>query len=290
MEKILLDYTEDSEIKIFNWSTGNEYVFKGLSGIRAFFTGLFADLADLSGLAAPVVDVLEDSVFLVWQCPTSGVDLATDTFIFDKTTGKIMKQNIACLQPGAPADGPKPVNTAPTGGVVQASWDNHFAAFGAQDVPKILLDYTGTSQVTVYDATTGKKSVYTGLTEIEECFTELFAALPDLSSLGAPVVQVEEGPFGMVYLVWECPSSGFTHATDTFMFEAETGKIDKQMVARKAGAIPRCRSNISCTRRTSRTLSVTATSVLTMISMAAVERSTGQSICVIFFFFSPVNN
>ena len=97
-------------------------------------------------------------------------------------------------------------------------------------MPKILLDYTGTSQVTVYDATTGKKSVYTGLTEIEECFTELFAALPDLSSLGAPVVQVEEGPFGMVYLVWECPSSGFTHATDTFMFEAETGKIDKQMV------------------------------------------------------------
>ena len=34
----------------------------------------------------------------------------------------------------------------------------------------------------------------------------------------------------MVFLVWRCPSSGFTHVTDTFLFD-EDGKIAKQNIA-----------------------------------------------------------
>ena len=44
----------------------------------------------------------------------------------------------------------------------------------------------------------------------------------------------------MVFLVWRCPSSGYYHATDTFLFDA-AGKIAKQNVvimkpAAEAGA------------------------------------------------------
>ena len=34
---------------------------------------------------------------------------------------------------------------------VQAAWDNHFAAFGAQDVDKIMLDYTDQSVLKAWD-------------------------------------------------------------------------------------------------------------------------------------------
>ena len=69
----------------------------GLAGVRKFFEGLFAQLSDLSALAAPVVDVQESDrsqVFLVWSCASSGVVSATDTFTFDEA-GKIKNQNVA---------------------------------------------------------------------------------------------------------------------------------------------------------------------------------------------------
>ncbi|CAN0001082.1 unnamed protein product, partial [Sphacelaria rigidula] len=52
--------------------------------VRSLFTGLFKVLSDTSDLAAPVIDVSEDSkmVFLVWKCPASGFPTATDTFVF----------------------------------------------------------------------------------------------------------------------------------------------------------------------------------------------------------------
>merc|ERR1712164_107880 len=92
--------------------------------------------------------------------------------------------------------------TAPAGGPVQASWDNHFAAFG-------------------------------GLAGVKELFTGLFKDLHDTSGLAAPAIRVEEaseGIAGSVFLVWRCPTSGFTHVTDTFLFD-EDGKIAKQNIA-----------------------------------------------------------
>jgi len=40
---------------------------------------------------------------------------------------------------------------APPATVVAPAWDNHFSAFGAQDVDKIMLDYTEESQIVVYN-------------------------------------------------------------------------------------------------------------------------------------------
>merc|ERR1712070_524661 len=108
----------------------------GLEAIRGCFTGLFQKLDDLSELSAPVIDVEEGSaaggrghVFLTWKCPSSGVAHATDTFIFDEND-KIVRQNVV-LQTMTPTAGKS------GGASTTASWDNHFAAFGAQDVDKI---------------------------------------------------------------------------------------------------------------------------------------------------------
>ena len=43
-------------------------------------------------------------------------------------------------------------------GSVQAAWDNHFSAFGEQDLDKIMLDYTEDSLLRLYDFTTSNKT------------------------------------------------------------------------------------------------------------------------------------
>ena len=101
--QILKDYTEKSVIKVYDQITGELAEFKGLKGVKELFTGLFKDLHDTSGLAAPAIRVdagsegIAGSVFLVWRCPTSSFTHVTDTFLFDED-GKIAKQNIACIK------------------------------------------------------------------------------------------------------------------------------------------------------------------------------------------------
>ena len=202
-------------------------------GAKECFTGLFAALSDLSGLAAPEIHVEEGNpkaVFLIWRCPSSGFVHCTDTFLFNDA-GKIVRQTVCILNEGAPA-GKAPLCTEPQGGPVQASWDNHFAAVGAQDVDKILLDYTEKSTIKVYNQVTDELVEFKGLKAVKECFTSLFKDLSDLSGLAPPAIRVEEateGKAGMGFLVWRCPSSGYNHATDTFLFDA-AGKIAKQNV------------------------------------------------------------
>ena len=95
-------------IKVYDQITGELAEFKGLSGVKELFTGLFKDMPDLSGLAAPAVRVEEATegkagmVFLVWRCPSSGYNHATDTFLFD-AAGKIAKQNVVIMKPAAEA-------------------------------------------------------------------------------------------------------------------------------------------------------------------------------------------
>jgi len=234
VSKVLLDYCEQSKIVVYNWHDDTETEFNGISGAKECFTGLFAALPDLSGLAAPEIHVEEGnpkSVFLIWRCPSSGVAHCTDTFLFDDA-GKIVRQYIVQLTEGAPA-GKAPLCTEPQGGKVQASWDNHFAAFGGQDVDKILKDYTEKSVIKVYDQITGELAEFKGLKGVKELFTGLFKDLHDTSGLAAPAIRVDpgsEGIAGSVFLVWRCPTSGFTHVTDTFLFD-EDGKIAKQNIA-----------------------------------------------------------
>ena len=109
----------------------------------------------------------------------------------------------------------------------KAAWDNHFSAFGAQDLGKILLDYTEQSEVIVWDTNTGTRSDFKGLAGVRNLFTGLFAKLSDLSTLAAPLIEVQESS-GMVFLVWECPGCGYEKVTDTFIFK--NGKILRQNI------------------------------------------------------------
>ena len=117
---------------------------------------------------------------------------------------------------------------------VQAAWDNHFEAFGEQDLEKIMLDYDETSIAKVYNSVDGSKTDFVGVQEIREMFTKLFEDLFDLKTLEAPVVEVDESR-KTVFLVWKCPGCGFATATDTFVFGPDF-KIKSQhiVVAREA--------------------------------------------------------
>jgi len=237
LAKILLDYTEASVARVYDYTDMSLKRYDGISGMTNLFTGLFQKLSDLSGLDAPVVKVEQwpggGQVFLVWRCPTSGMPLVTDTFVFDQGF-KILRQNIVVFA-GPGADAPEAHDIADSSDEtdksgVQASWDNHFAAFGGQDVDKILLDYTEASVVRVYDFEEKGLATYKGLRGAKDLFTGLFAQLTDLSGLKAPVVRVEQWPGGgQVFLVWLCPTSGMPQVTDTFIFD-ENFKILRQNI------------------------------------------------------------
>ena len=135
----------------------------------------------------------------------------------------------------APSPLPQAVAAAPMPGTgdyfpksVQEAWDNHFGAFGKQDVEKILLDYDQSSIAKVYNNVDGSKKEFTGIAGIREMFTELFGDLPDLKTLEAPIVEVDE-PGKTVFLVWKCPGCGFSTATDTFVFGPDF-KIKRQNI------------------------------------------------------------
>lgn len=140
---------------------------------------------------------------------------------------------------GAVAGVVQPMTFAGTGYFprsVQEAWDNHFDAFGKQDVEKIMLDYDQTSIAKVYNNADGSKKEYTGLPGIRDMFTQLFEDLPDLKTLEAPVVEVDE-PGKTVFLIWKCPGCGFNTATDTFVFGPDF-KIKRQnIVVTKEAAI-----------------------------------------------------
>merc|ERR1719188_1266950 len=109
-----------------------------------------------------------------------------------------------------------------------AARDNHFEAFGKQDLDKIMLDYDETSVARVYDNTTGQKTEFRGTAMIRQMFTNLFADLKDLATLDAPVVDVEEDA-KQVFLIWKCPGCGYKTATDTFIFGPDF-KIQRQNI------------------------------------------------------------
>lgn len=113
-------------------------------------------------------------------------------------------------------------------GSVQAAWDNHFKAFGDQDLDKIMLDYDETSVARVYNNADGKKVEFTGLTAIRGMFEQLFKDLPDLKTLEAPIIDVDAAG-NQVFLVWKCPGCGFDTATDTFIFGPDF-KIKRQNI------------------------------------------------------------
>lgn len=98
LDKIMLDYTDTSVVRTYDFASPEGYVVhEGLHAISLMFVKLFSDLGDKESLVAPVIDVHDNTVFLVWAAPNNGVQWATDTFEFDEDTHRIQIQNLAGL-------------------------------------------------------------------------------------------------------------------------------------------------------------------------------------------------
>ena len=86
----------------------------------------------------------------------------------------------------------------------QDAWENHFSAFGSQNVTQILFDYDDDNSVVLVHYTgqddEGNLAAYRGVDEIGGMFADLFATLSDTSDLAAPMLDVNDD--GMVFLAW----------------------------------------------------------------------------------------
>lgn len=217
VEQIAKDYNDQSSVKVYDYCTDATSEYNGQREVSALFEGLFAQLSDTSDLTVPALDVYENGVFLVWSAAASGFTQVTDTFIFDAATHAILQQNIVVYSAACDISGRR-LQT------LDGSWDNHFAAFGAQDLPRIIEDYTDASTIAVYNFHNNDMTYFTGLAAIESLFTGLFADLTDLTSLTAPVVDTAAVPIENTFLVWKCPDcspaapGSYALVTDTFVY------------------------------------------------------------------------
>lgn len=144
--------------------------------------------------------------------------------------------------PASPTPAPPPYNWSS----VQEVWDNHFSAFAAFDVPKIMLDYDETSKIATFNDVCFNNqthnegyTTYTGVTQIKGFFTSLFdqldKKLANVNNIGplGEVAKGNGGPVvkeaaeasihnGNVFLTWRTVSAlakPITLATDSFSFK-----------------------------------------------------------------------
>lgn len=248
-DKIMLDYDDDSVLAVFNDACEGDTGYAEYRGqeIKGFFESLFTRLADpeLTFLPAftggdpnpfvePETGALDATanVFLVWRSPDEGFGPSTDSFLW-KTGYKIMKQNIVTTEEAA-CGGTVAQKRQLQGAQrdkVQAGWDNHFEAFGEQNVTQIMEDYLETSIIRVFDSNGDMYSKHEGLEAIQTMFIELFATINaakqgDDAGVEVRLVSVEP-EYSSVLLVW----TSFSHpkATDTFLFD-DAGKIVRQNI------------------------------------------------------------
>jgi len=153
-------------------------------------------------------------------------------------------------------------NTPPTAwnpDSVAKAWKNHFDAFGAQDLDKIMLDYDAGSLLEVFNDACGGGSAdgvltkYVGVAPIRGFFDELFTTLTPgnpglgLADFGAssnPTVEekvADNVDSANVFLVWTSVAQGIEKATDTFLFKIENGAVrirQQTIVTSHANACP----------------------------------------------------
>jgi len=260
LDKIMLDYTEHSVVELYDAATDTNTVYEGTAKIREMFSGLFKTLGMPNPFTVPVDPIIEEpttttkfgQVFLLWEAADKGFPRVTDTFIFSQTTFKILRQNIVTFPPGGC---PKPTTsmdelriTNPSS-PVQKAWDNHFAAFGGQNLTKIMLDYTDESKAMFFDNVANLPiAVNVGMTAIEGMFTALFQDLGNRSDLAAPLVHTStfglDGSssgeeLGQTFLIWRSPIDGYAYVTDTFVYNSEGVILRQNIVAMKK---PSCAS------------------------------------------------
>lgn len=222
--KIGIDYNDASVLQVHwqcgNNGAGNTFEYYGREMIEGFFAELFADLYDTSTLAVHYLEEYDGGVFLVWSNAGTGYTQVTDTFVFSDEYA-ILQQNIVVA-----SDNPLLCDRYNTRKLeTQNSWDNHFEAFGAQNVEQILEDYVEESVVVVFDFHTGVATEFAGLDAIQSLFEGLFADLAVLDNLRAPVVDTDTWPTDNTFLVWTCQACNptnptqYDYVTDTFVYD-----------------------------------------------------------------------
>eukprot|EP01065_Artemidia_motanka_P025743 TRINITY_DN30708_c0_g1_i1.p2 TRINITY_DN30708_c0_g1~~TRINITY_DN30708_c0_g1_i1.p2 ORF type:complete len:370 (+),score=121.17 TRINITY_DN30708_c0_g1_i1:58-1167(+) len=245
LDRILLDYNDESLIKVYTQETGELRQYKGVGQIRELFSGLFQALdraPDIRTQMDPVVEEVDacggfGHVFLLWEARSRGFENVTDTFVFDSNYTIIRQNVVVSPHPTVAAETPATVSTPRDDHVraedtaAQRAWDNHFAAFGEKDPEKVMEDYSEASVLRVYEHNGGQPChVASSMDAIKETFQGLFETLADRSQLGAPVIHTEQlSDWGVTFLVWRSPTDGFVHATDTFVYNPD-GKIIRQNV------------------------------------------------------------
>lgn len=240
LDELVKDYSQDAVINVINWVDGSFTSYHGHQGVRDCFAEQFAEMSDPSDFEALVVDVDESrgTGFLVWNNPANGYRHGTDSFMAD-SSDKIVSHHIVSKTPGnktaagfapRPGDDRRPLHNA---------WDNHFLAFGNQNVDDIVLDYAEDAKINVYNFASRTSETFFGHWGVREFFKELFLNMHDLSDLRAPIQLVsevktqQEPPYlerpGRILLAWSNPASGYVNATDTFISNKE-GKFVQQNV------------------------------------------------------------
>merc|ERR1712187_845498 len=112
LEHIMLDYTEESKVILYDWSEGEVRHYHGLAEIKKLYAWLLEELVDKT-LQAPASDVQPGMGWLLWKNPERGFVSGTDPFVYDEHH-RIKYQNTVCTRtPGSspPPDGCK-VETA----------------------------------------------------------------------------------------------------------------------------------------------------------------------------------
>ena len=88
----------------------------------------------------------------------------------------------------------------------------------------ILRDYSVDSVIAVYNQLTGSNIVLGGLEGVRECFVGLFASLYTCT-FTAPIITVKKAPAhepGSFFFGWNAAASGYSVATDTFIFDSSS--------------------------------------------------------------------
>jgi len=260
VDMIMKDYTSSSVVDVHNdaCSPAEMQQFTG-DAIAGMFENLFTTLTSSPSLVLPSFGnasnpTVEDAVlpasldsanvFLVWSAVDQGIEKATDTFLFGDSEGQVVikKQNIVVTQPSACSGATTPnAPTADPSSPITLGWENHFAAFGAQNKSMILADYSEESTVQVYTWEQGYE-VFEGLTAIGNMFDSLWADMnaqidgDGSNGLGVPAGYPRvEVNFQSVFLTWY--ANARPKATDTFLFDAN-GKILRQTIVVTEGTAP----------------------------------------------------
>lgn len=196
------------------------------------------------------------TAFVAWDSP-GRFSNGSVVLVFAACGAKILRQHIVvdgAVEAGAPPcvlrggvflDRIRPeLGTA--GPSANATFQHHFSTFGAGVTPseagekppaastaaEQAKDYIEDSIVSVYNHVTAKHQEFKGASSIQEYFAGLYGSFTDVSSLRAPLWDIDEGSSetpGVVFLVWRCPGSGYIGGTDTFVLDAQS-RIVRQFV------------------------------------------------------------